>query len=144
MSLSLLPVQDQITAKLRELAQDVYENSVPEDAELEYAPSGEMLPHIVVQYSGFIQRANERGVTGPRQDLARSFADIICIGPTERSARQVYDLVSDKLTGFEPTGSGMLFPETSGKPYVVYDPNGRPPKYAVDISYSYPVNTVVS
>lgn len=144
MSLALLPVHDQITQKLKELPQSVFENSVPDDTELAYTPDGMMLPIIVVVYSGFIQRANERGITGPREDLARSYADVMCIGPTERSVRQVFDLVTEKLTGYEPTGAGFLLPETSGKPYIVYDANSKPAKHVIDISYSFAVNTVVS
>lgn len=144
MALALLPVHDQITAKLEELAQTVYENSVPEDAELEYSPSGMLLPFIVVRYSGFIQRANERGLTGPREDLGRSYAEVMCVGPTERSVRQVFDLVTDKLTGFTPSDAGFLTPETSGKPYTIYDANSKPPKHVIDITYSFAVNTVVS
>jgi hypothetical protein len=144
MSLSLLPIHDQITVKLKELAQDIYENGVPDDSELTYAESGMLLPFIVVRYSGFIQRSSERGLTGPRQDLGRSYAELMCVGPTERSARQVFDLVSDKLTGFEPTGSSILMPEGIGKPYTVYDGNSKPLKYVADITFSFAVNTVVS
>lgn len=144
MSLNLLPVQDAITTKLEELAQTVYENSVPDDELLEHSVDGLMLPFIVIRHSGFIQPANERGITGPRQDLGRSFADIMCVGPTERSSRQVLDLVIDKLTGFQPTGGSILTPEGIGKPYVVYDASGKASKFVSDISFSYAVNTVVS
>jgi hypothetical protein len=144
MTLSLLPVQDLITAELNELAQTVYENSVPDDKLLEHSNDGMLLPFIVIRHSGFVQRANERGITGPRQDLGRAFAEIMCVGPTERSARQVLDLVTDKLTGFQPTGGSILTPEGIGKPYVVYDASGKASKFVADITFSYAVNTVVS
>lgn len=144
MALNLLPVQDLITAKLSELPQTVYENSVPDDKLLEHSPDGMMLPFIVVRHSGFIQQANERGITGPRQDLGRSFAEVMCVGPTERSARQVLDVVTDKLTGFEPAGGSILTPEGIGKPYAVYDSSGKASKFVCDITFSYAVNTVVS
>jgi len=144
MSLALLPVQDQITTYVKELAQDVYENGVPEDNELVYSTDGMMMPFIVVQYSGFIQRSTERGITGPRQDLGRSYADFMCVAPTERAARQIFDLVSDKMTGFEPTGASLLTPEGVGKSYTVSDASTRPVKYVIDLSFSYAVNTVVS
>lgn len=144
MSLALLPVQDAIVTKLSELAQTVYENAVPDDELLEHSVDGMMLPFIVIRHSGFIQPANERGITGPKQDLARSFAEIMCVGPTERSSRQVLDLVTDKLTGFQPTGGSILTPEGIGKPYVVYDTSGKASKFVSDITFSYAVNTVVS
>lgn len=143
MSLQLLPIQDQITTKLRELAQDVYDNGVPEDASLRYSPDGLLLPFIVAKYASFVQVASERGITGPKQDLGRSYVEIMCVGPNERSVRQVLDLVNEKLTGFQPTGAGYLQPEGVGKPYVVYDPNSRPVKYAVDMGFTFAVNTVV-
>jgi len=79
MSLALLPVQDQITTHVKELAQDVYENGVPEDNELVYSTDGMMMPFIVVQYSGFIQRSTERGITGPRQDLGSKLCRFLCV-----------------------------------------------------------------
>jgi len=144
MSLQLLPVQDQITNKLKELAQDVYENGVPEDSSLSFDTSGTLLPFIVIVHSSMTQRANERGITGPRQDLGRCYADVMCVGPNERSVRQVLDLVVDKLTGFQPTDAGILMIEASGKPYTTYDGGSRPVKYVAEASFYYSVNTVVS
>lgn len=143
MTLNLLPVQDVITTKLSEISQTVYENSVPDDALLSHSTDGLMLPFVVIRHAGFIQPANERGITGPRQDLGRSFAEIMCVGPTERSARQVLDLVTDKLTGFQPEGGSLLTPEGIGKPYAVYDSSGKASKFVSDITFSYAVNTVV-
>jgi len=144
MALSILPIQDEITNKLKELNQDVYENSVPDDTSLAQDSSGVMLPFIVIVHSSMTQRANERGITGPRQDTGRCYADVMCVGPNERSARQVLDLVVDKLTGFQPNDAGILMIETSGKPYTTYDGGARPVKYVAEASFYYSVNTVIS
>ena len=144
MALSLLPVHDQITAKLEELPQTVYATGVPDDATLEYDASGLLLPYIVPSFSGLIQNRLERGITGPRQDMGRSYVSVMCVGPTERSVRQVFDLLTVKLTGFTTSDAGFLTPETSGKPYTIYDANSKPPKHVIDITYSFAVNTVVS
>lgn len=143
MALALLPVQDQITTKLNELAQTVYENAVPDDKLLTYS-DGKLLPFIVASYAGFVQLPTERGITGPRQDLGKSAVTVMCIGPTERSARQVADLVVDKLTGFKPSDAGVLEPETVGRTYSVYDSASRPVKYVSEVSFTFAVNTVVS
>ncbi len=143
MSLALLPVQDQITAKLNELPQTVYDNAVPDDKQLTYV-DGKLLPFIVASYAGFVQLPTERGITGPRADLGKSAVTVMCIGPTERSARQVADLVVDKLTGFKPVDAGILEPETAGMTYAVSDASTRPVKYVSEISFTYAVNTVVS
>lgn len=144
MALSMLPIQDQITTKVRELNQDVYDNGVPEDGSLNYTTDGVMLPFIVLRFSGFVQVPTERGITGPREDLGRSYVEAVCVGPNERSVRQVADLVVDKLTGFQPTDGGLLMPEVTGKPYVVYDSNSRPVKYVSEIGFTFAVNTVIS
>jgi len=144
MALSMLPIQDQITTKLRELNQDVYDNGAPEDASLSYSVDGVMLPYIIVNYAGFVQLSTERGLTGPREDLGRSYVECICMGPNERTVRQVADLVVDKLTGFQPTDAGVLFPETTGKPYVKLDTGARPAVYASEVGFTFAVNTVIS
>jgi len=144
MALALLPVQDQITTKLNELPQAVFDNGVPDDAVLAYSDSGKLLPYIVANYSGFVQISAERGLTGPRQDLGRAAVTVSCIGPSERSARQVVDLVVDKLTGFQPTDAGILEPQSSGRAFVIYDANSRPVKYVAEVTFIFVVNTVVS
>lgn len=144
MALSLLPVHDQITAKLEELPQTVYATGVPDDATLEYDASGLLLPYIVPSFSGLIQNRLERGITGPRQDMGRSYVSVMCVGPTERSARQVLDLVIDKLTGFEPTDAGYLSPESVGRPYIDSDTGSRPVRYVAETVFTFAVNTVVS
>jgi hypothetical protein len=144
MALSMLPIQDQITTKLRELNQDVYDNGVPEDSSLNYSPDGVMLPYIIIRYAGFIQPSSERGLTGPREDLGRSYVECVCMGPNERTVRQVADLVVDKLTGFQPSDAGTLFPETTGKPYIVPDTGSRPVRYASEVGFTFAVNTVIS
>ena len=144
MALSLLPVQDQITTKLKELPQDVYENAVPDDAILAHSPTGKLLPFIVANYSGFVQMPGERGIIGARYDIGRSYLNVYCIGPSERSSRQVADLVLDLLTGFQPTDATELEPENVGKPFVIHDSTSKPVKYVSEVSFTYAVNTVVS
>lgn len=144
MSLSLLPIHDEITEQLRELPQDVYDNGVPEDSSLSYTVDNMLLPYIVVQYSSMVQFSGERGIVGPRNDVGKSYAEVTVVGPNERSVRQVIDLVMDKLTGFQPTDAGILFPEGLGKPYIIYDANSRPVKYLMSVGFIFSVNTVVS
>lgn len=141
MSLSLLPVQDQIVTKLQELPQSVYENGVPDDAQLEYQ-NGIMLPFIVPFFGGFARSSDGRGIVSARQDLGESYCVIQCIGPTERSSRQVADAVRDKLTGFKPTDAGELRPITNTR-VVLPDFSSRPAKYVTEVTFRYPVNTNV-
>lgn len=139
MSLDLLAVHDQITAKLRELPQDVYETTAPDDSKLRFDASGNILPYIVVTYSDMYESTDSNGVVGTRYDTKVSFADIICVGPTERSARQVANVVRDKLLGFIPSDAGELRLE-GGTSYATKD--NKPNRYSAEISFAFPVNTV--
>jgi hypothetical protein len=144
MSLSLLPIQDAITTKLRELPQDVYENGVPDDAQLAYSTTGKLLPFIVASYAGYVPDVRNKGITGARYDLGKSYAVFMCVGPSERSARQVADLVLDKMTGFKATNAGELEPDSVGRPYMVNDSASKPAKYVSEVAFIFSVNTVVS
>lgn len=141
MGLSLIPIQDEIVAKLKELPQDVYENGVPEDAKLVYS-NGTMLPFIVPFFGGYAQAIDGRGITSVRQDLGESWVVVQCVGPTERSARQVADLVRDKLIGFIPNDAGELRP-TGNSRLLTPDFSSRPVRYISEVIFRYPVNTNV-
>jgi hypothetical protein len=141
MGLSLIPIQDEIVLKLKELPQSVYENGVPDDAKLVYS-NGTMLPFIVPFFGGYAQAIDGRGITSVRQDLGESWVVIQCVGPTERSARQVADLVRDKLIGFTPNDAGELRP-TGQSRLLTPDFSSRPAKYISEVIFRYPVNTNV-
>lgn len=141
MGLSLLPIEDQIITKLKELPQTVYENGVPDDANLAYSNST-MLPFIVPFFGGFARALDGRGITSVRQDLGESYIIIQCVGPTERSSRQVADLVRNKMTGFTPSDAGEMVPASNSR-YVTPDFSSRPAKYISEVTFRYAVNTNV-
>ena len=141
MGLSLIPIQDEIVTKLKELPQTVYENGVPDDANLVYS-NGTMLPFIVPFFGGYAQALDGRGITSSRQNLGESYIIVQCVGPTERSARQVADLVRDKLTGFTPNDAGEMVPTTNSR-FLTPDFSSRPAKYISEVIFRYPVNTNV-
>lgn len=141
MGLSLLPIQDEIVARLKELPQTVYENGVPDDADLIHA-NGIMLPFIVPFFGGFARSLQDRGITSVRHDLGESFVVIQCVGPTERSSRQVSDIVRDKMTGFKPNDAGELTPIANSR-NLTPDYSTRPVKYISEVTFRYAVNTNV-
>lgn len=141
MALSLLPVQDSIVVKLNELAQTVYENGVPDDTQLEYQ-NGIMLPFIVPFFGGYARSTDGRGIVSSRQDLGQSYCIIQCVGPTERSSRQVADSVREKMTGFIPTDAGEMRPVGNSR-VVLPDFSSRPAKYVTEVTFTYPVNVNV-
>ena len=143
MSLDLLAVQDQITVKLNELSQDVYETAVPEDVKIKNGANGLFLPYIVAIYSDMQESALGRGILSTRYNTGTSFCVIECVAPTQRAARQVANLVRDKLTGFKPTDAGELR-LIGGNNYSSIDGSGIPRKYISEVSFVFTVNTVVS
>jgi hypothetical protein len=138
MSLSLIPIQDEIVTKLEELNQTVYQNGVPDDASLEYQ-NGIMLPFIVPFFGGYSRSNDGKGIVSSRQDLGESYCIIQCVGPTERSSRQVADAVRDKLTGFIPDDAGELRPISNSR-VVLPDFTSRPAKYITEVTFRYAVN----
>jgi hypothetical protein len=101
-----------------------------------------MLPFIVPFFGGYARATDGRGITSVRQDLGESYCIIQCVGPTERSARQVSDLVRDKLTGFIPSDAGELKPVGNSR-VVLPDFTSRPAKYTSEVTFRYVVNTNV-
>jgi len=49
----LLSIQDEITAKLKELPQEVYETAVPDDVKIPHGSNGLFLPYIVIYFQMF-------------------------------------------------------------------------------------------
>jgi hypothetical protein len=141
MGLSLIPIEDEIVIRLKELPQTVYENGVPDDANLVYS-NGTMLPFIVPFFGGYARAVDGRGITSSRQDLGESYVIIQCVGPTERSSRQVADVVRDKMTGFTPNDAGEMIPSGNSR-FVTPDFSSRPAKYISEVIFRYVVNTNV-
>ena len=140
MSLNLLPTQDAIAAKLRELAQDVYETSAPEDSKLRFDSNGMILPYIVVEFADMYDSIETGGILSTRYDVKTSYIVVSCVAPTERSARQVAELVRDKLTGFVPVDAGELTQTGGGVAYATQDQ--KPNRFTAELAFTFPVNIV--
>jgi len=139
---SLLSVQDAITTKVNELSQDVYVTAVPDDVKIKHSTTGLFLPYIVILFADVQEAANGQGITSSRNNLGVSFCAIECVAPTERAARQVAELVRDKLVGFIPTGAGEMR-IAGGRTYGSVDTDAVPKKYTSEISFRYLINSVV-
>jgi hypothetical protein len=140
MSLNLIAVQDEITSKLNELAQDVYETSAPDDSKLRFDDSGMILPYIVVEFADMYESAQAGGILSSKYDVKTSYIIASCIAPTERAARQVAGLVREKLTGFTPADAGEMVLAGGGVSYAAQD--AKPNRYVSELAFTFPVNTV--
>jgi len=138
--MTLIQVQDAIVTKLRELAQDVYDDGVPEETKLRFSDDGILLPYIVVEHAGVTLDTNARPISGVAGAAGESSVTVLCIGPNQRSSRQVAGLVREKLTGFRTTGSGELVPAIS--PFTYIDGNARPLRYVSEITFEFALDSV--
>lgn len=140
MSLNLLAVQDQITAKLSEIPQNVYEVSAPDDSKLPFDASGMVLPYAVIEFSDMYEMPGVGGIMSTKYNTSESFVTVSCIGPTQRSARQVADVVRNKLTGFIPEDAGELRLFGGLRYFATQD--AKPNRYVAEVSFIFVVNTV--
>lgn len=140
MSLNLLAVQDEIVAKLRELPQPVYETAAPDDSKLAFDSNGMLLPYIVVEFADMYESLNSGGIISSVYDVKTSYIVVLCIGPTERSARQVAHEVRTKLVGFIPVDAGEMVLSGGGQGYTLA--NQRTNRYVAELAFTFPVNTV--
>jgi hypothetical protein len=136
--MSLLDIQDAIVAKLNELPQDVYDDGVPEETKLRFSTDGILLPYIIVEHTGLT--ATDMPISGVKNAAGTASVTVLCIGPNQRSSRQVSGLVREKLTGFKATGSGELTPSLA--PYTYVDGNARPIRYITEVSFDFITDTV--
>jgi hypothetical protein len=136
--MTLLNIQDAIVVKLKELAQDVYDDGVPEETKLRFSTDGILLPYIIVEHTGVI--AGTMPISGVAGASGQSSVTVLCIGPNQRSSRQVAGLVREKLTGFRTNESGELTPALA--PYTYIDGNARPIRYITEVSFNYSTDTV--
>ena len=143
MSLDLLAVQDQIVVQLETMAQDVYVTAIPDDSKVKHGASGLFLPYVVALFSDMKESANGNGITSVRHNPGLSYCVVQTFAPTERAARQVSNIVRDKLTGFKPTDAGELR-LAGGKTYSTVEYNAVPKKYVSEVAFMFIVNTVVS
>jgi hypothetical protein len=70
----------------------------------------------------------------------QSYIIASCIGPTERSSRQVADVVRNKLTGFKPNDAGELRLAVGSRVFTIQDV--RPNRYTAEVAFTFIANTV--
>lgn len=143
MSLDLLAIQDQIVEELGDLPQDVYVTAVPDDSKVKHGANGLFLPYIVVMFADIKESSRGNGITSVRHNPGISYCVVQSHAPTERAARQVGNLVRDKLTGFKPADAGEMR-LAGGRTYGSVENNAVPKKYISEVAYTFIVNTVVS
>lgn len=143
MSLDLMAVQDQIVVQLETMPQDVYITAVQDDSKVKHGTNGLFLPYVVVLFADVKESATGNGITSVRHNPGISYCVAQAHAPTEKAARQVANIIRDKLTGFKPTDAGELR-LSGGRTYSSVENNAVPKKYISEVAFTFIVNTVVS
>jgi hypothetical protein len=138
-----MAVQDQIVTQLETMTQDVYVTAVPDDTKVAHGANGLFLPYVLALFADMKEMASGNGITSVRHNPVISYCLIQVHAPTERAARQVTNIVRDKLTGFKPTDAGELR-LSGGRTYSSVETNAVPKKYVSEVAFTFIVNTVVS
>jgi len=138
-----MAVQDQIVTRLETMTQDVYVTAVPDDTKVAHGANGLFLPYVLALFADMKEMASGNGITSVRHNPGISYCLIQVHAPTERAARQVTNIVRDKLTGFKPTDAGELR-LSGGRTYSSVETNAVPKKYVSEVAFTFIVNTVVS
>lgn len=142
MSLDILAVHNQITAKLRDdLVQDVYETSVPGGTKITHGVNGLFNPYVIAEYGDMSEAAAGRGIVSSRYNAGISYCVVQCVAPTEMAARQVANIARDSLVGFKPLDAGELRP-VGGRTYTQTESKSVPDFYVSELAFTFVVNTV--
>jgi len=139
LSLNVLAVHDQITAKLEELPQDVYETAAPDDSKLKFDSAGNLLPYLVVQYSDMYPTPLGNGILSAKYNAAESYFIVTCVSSNQRASRQVADLVKNNIIGFQPTDAGEVRFAGGSTDYSMQVT--KPNNYVVELGFILQVNT---
>jgi hypothetical protein len=125
------------------MSQDIYVTAVPDESKVAHGASGLFLPYVVVMYADMKEAVSGNGITSVRHNPGMSYCVVQSYAPTERAARQVANIVRDKLTGFKPTDAGEMR-LSGGRTYSTVESRAVPKKYISEVAFTFVVNTVVS
>lgn len=145
MGLELVPLHDAITARVQSVLPNtpVFEDTLPDEIMPQRDEHAQMIPYVILRY-GPLRKGYGLGeaVAGVRHDNYFGTVDVMTVGPTGRMARQVFDIVTDCLVGFEPGGGGSIHLEGSSSSFVVSSNEARPTQMVCMIRLKFPVNGV--
>lgn len=141
-SLDLVPVQDAISAYVREQFPnyEVYDDDVIDD-DFVLKQGNKVKPYVVLVWGGLRRSGNGASFAGVRSDEYYSTVDVDIIAPTPRQARRANSIIIDKLIGWKPTGGGAMTPEGGTDRWAILDANGRPHAYASSTRLRYAMNS---
>lgn len=141
--MSQLAAEDQITALLKSIPNvDFYEGLMSDEAFAALvADANQIKPFITVSFGGLIDpRRNVNGITGAKAKSYDTTFIVRCVASTDRTTRQVRDIVRDKVLGFVPTNCSEIDMALFGGTGEVSS-LGNPTRYASVQAYRFLLNS---
>lgn len=132
----MVAMQDAITAYVRSLATntEVFEDTVPDDANLPRDTNNKVTPFIVLRFSP-LGPGHARSMAGTRHDEYLAFVDVLAVAPIGRTARILSAAITSRMLGFKPDGIAPLHQNAS---------SGSPGQFTVSQNEVRPTLSVVS
>ena len=142
--LSLVPIHDAITAYVESLLPNtlVEEDTLPDEMVVPRDEFGQMKPYVILRYGPLRRTPGKSGaIGGVRHDDYYGTMDLMTCAPTGRIARKMFDVLTDRLVGWEPEGSGAISLEGAASNFVVNANEVRPIQKVCMIRLRFPANT---
>jgi hypothetical protein len=145
--IDIVTVQDNITAQVKIIAPNtpVYEDTIPDDAQLPRDNQGLLVPYIVLRYGPIRPSYTGKGMAGPRHDEYYATVDVMAVSSKGRRSRQINGAVVSNLIGFKPDGASPISMRTdAGDPaqFVVSSNEARPTQMVSSTRLKFNLNTL--
>lgn len=143
MGFALTPLTDNITATVEAYLPDydVFEDTLPDEVSIEVDPTTDlMVPYIILRYSPLRESIYSGAVAGVRYGDFYATVDVMTCAPVGRMARQMLDIITDKLMGYNPGGGGEMKLEGGASQFVVSSNEARPTQMVCTVRMRYNVN----
>lgn len=132
MTFSMGPIEDDIIARIKTVISRVYVTEVPSDITPTY-------PLVVCYFGGPLRTIKDHGMRSVRSDTLLAYLTVQIISLSDTSARDIADLIRDKLLGYIPVNSGEMIPE-GGLGYSKAAVNAAPVKYYRELAFTFTTN----
>lgn len=141
----IVTLQDNIVDELKAFLPNtvIYEDTIPDDAELPFDDDDNLAPYIVLRFGPIRPSYTGKSLMGPRHDEYWASCDIVAVAPRGRVARVLNAAAVDHMIGFKPDGvSPMSMRTDAGDPaqFVVSSNESRPTQFVASTRLRYTVN----
>jgi len=141
----LVTTHDDITAYVKTVLPNtpVEEDTLPDEAVVPKDENLQMIPYVILRYGPMRRTPGRSGsLGGPRHDDYYGTMDLMTCAPNGRMARRMFDILTDRLVGYEPAGSnGPITLEGAASNFVVNANEVRPIQRVCMIRLRFPVNS---